>query len=120
MNLFNPKIMFYCHHPDKLLCTNRSSIFMRMYRFWLDLFEELTTGCAQTIVVNSEYTGRVFRDNFPIIAANTKKEEQSGWFLKSHSPEVLYPAINLKVFVKTPGFNEKISDLIGRDVDSET
>ena len=46
MNYFNPKIMFYCHHPDKLLCTNRSSIFMKIYRFWLDLFEELTTGCA--------------------------------------------------------------------------
>ena len=75
MNLFNNKIMFYCHHPDKLLCTDRGSFLMKFYRFWLDLFEELTTGAAQTIVVNSEYTGRVFKDNFQIIGANSKREE---------------------------------------------
>jgi len=49
----NKRVLFYCHFPDKLLSTNRGSIIMRTYRWFLDLAEELTTGAAQTIVVNS-------------------------------------------------------------------
>ena len=43
---YHKKIMFYCHHPDKLLCTNRSNPIMKFYRFFLDLIEELTTSFA--------------------------------------------------------------------------
>jgi len=70
----------------------------------MDLIEELTTSFAQTIVVNSEYTQHIFLNNFPIIAANNKKDEMmkdEGWLFKKHNPEVLYPAINLKVFNKS-------------------
>ena len=56
LKLRNRRILFYCHHPDKLLSTNRSGKLMRIYRWFLDLAEELTTGAAQTIVVNSQYT----------------------------------------------------------------
>jgi len=37
-----------------------------------------------------------------------------------HLPEVLYPAINLKVFEKSANFNNDISQLIGREVNSST
>lgn len=37
-------VLFYCHFPDKMLCTQRSSVFKRLYRFPLDFLEEITTG----------------------------------------------------------------------------
>jgi hypothetical protein len=94
---------------------------MKFYRFFLDLCEEITTSFAQTIVVNSEYTQHVFLSNFPIIAANNKKENNKDWTLfRKHNPEVLYPAINLKVFNKSPNFNETIDKLLNRKVGPET
>ena len=42
----NRKVFFYCHHPDKLLQTNRRSCLMKAYRFVLDNLEEVTTGLA--------------------------------------------------------------------------
>ena len=74
LKLRNSRVLFYCHHPDKLLSTQRSSMIMQAYRFVLDYVEEITTGMAQLIVVNSEYTRSIFRDNFHIIAAPEKKE----------------------------------------------
>ena len=52
----NRKVLFYCHYPDKLLATNRSSLTMKVYRLVLDSLEEATTGMAHTILVNSRYT----------------------------------------------------------------
>ena len=118
--MVNSKVLFYCHYPDKLLSTNRGSLIMRSYRLILDTVEELTTGMAQTIVVNSEFTQKVFRDNFTIIGANHKKEEGSALFglfgVRKHCPRVLYPPINRKVFEKTPGFSMSIDDLLGKKV----
>lgn len=37
-------VIFYCHFPDKLLCTQRMSTLKRLYRAPLDLLEGLTTG----------------------------------------------------------------------------
>jgi alpha-1,3/alpha-1,6-mannosyltransferase/myotubularin-related protein 1/2 len=37
-------VLFYCHFPDKLLCTDRRALLKRLYRWPLDLLEELTTG----------------------------------------------------------------------------
>lgn len=56
----------------------------------------------------------------PWIAANTKKEETSGYIVTRHCPEVLYPAINLKVFIKTPDFSEKIGELLDRPINENT
>jgi alpha-1,3/alpha-1,6-mannosyltransferase len=103
LKLCNSKIMFYCHFPDKLLSTNRGSFIMRFYRWFLDFIEEITTGMAQTIVVNSGFTRQIFEDNFPIISAK-KENEQPGWVYNTHYPKILYPPINLKTFEKTPGF----------------
>lgn len=41
-------------------------------------------------------------------------------FATKHLPEVLYPAINLKVFEKSASFNNDISQLLGREVNSST
>ena len=40
---------------------------MKAYRFVLDNVEEVTTGMAHTVVVNSRYTQQVYVDNFPLI-----------------------------------------------------
>ena len=86
----------------------------------MDLMEEITTSFAQTIVVNSEYTQHIFLKSFPIIAANSKKEENDGWLFKKHNPEVLYPAINLKVFDKSAKFKDTIDDLLSRKTSAKT
>lgn len=43
LRLTRARILFYCHHPDKLL-TTRSSVLKKLYRWPLDLAEEITTG----------------------------------------------------------------------------
>jgi len=62
------KILFYCHHPDLLLCTRRDSWLKRLYRRPIDKFEEYTTGLADCILVNSNFTGIyiVFTRNFSL------------------------------------------------------
>ena len=36
---------------------------------------------------------------------------------KRHLPEALYPFINPKTFIRTPGYSKSISELLGRDFD---
>lgn len=76
-------IIFYCHYPDKLL-TGRESLVKRLYRMPLDTLEELTTGMADQVFVNSKFTAGVFAEAFSIL---------NGFGLK---PDVLYPALNLE------------------------
>ncbi len=59
-------------------------------------------------------------ENFPIIAANEKKDENDGSWFRKHNPEVLYPAINLKVFNKSPEFKDTIGELLHRKISSKT
>mmetsp|Transcript_130660 Transcript_130660/g.377982 ORF Transcript_130660/g.377982 Transcript_130660/m.377982 type:complete len:444 (-) Transcript_130660:89-1420(-) len=75
-------IIFYCHYPDKLL-TGRDGLAKRLYRAPLDLAEELTTGLADTVFVNSKFTAGVFAEAFPILNRTGIK------------PSVLYPALDL-------------------------
>mmetsp|Transcript_5306 Transcript_5306/g.9972 ORF Transcript_5306/g.9972 Transcript_5306/m.9972 type:complete len:453 (+) Transcript_5306:153-1511(+) len=78
------RVLFYCHFPDKLLCTDRGSLVKRVYRYPIDLWEELSTGSADLVTVNSKFTGGVFRESFTRLA---------------HVPlRVLYPAIDLTQF----------------------
>lgn len=120
LRVFSSRILFYCHFPDKLLSTNRGSIVMRFYRFFLDLAEEYTTGMANEIVVNSEFTLGIFRENFPYIAET--RETKGGRFcccFRRHTPKVLYPAINLKAFEKSADFDENstVKDLLKDQID---
>ncbi|KAL7840497.1 hypothetical protein AOLI_G00258200 [Acnodon oligacanthus] len=55
------KVLFYCHFPDQLL-TQRYSLLKRLYRAPIDRLEELTTGMADRIVVNSKFTAEVEED----------------------------------------------------------
>ncbi|KAM3575609.1 hypothetical protein VYU27_002480 [Nannochloropsis oceanica] len=80
-------VLFYCHFPDKLLCTDRASLIKRCYRAPLDRIEESTTGAATLIAVNSHFTAQVFTEAFPSLPS------------RHGTPAVIYPAINLKSFV---------------------
>lgn len=77
------KVLFYCHFPDQLL-TQRRSLLKRLYRAPIDRLEELTTGMADRIVVNSKFTAGVFKQTFPSLA----------WI---HT-DVLYPSLNFAAF----------------------
>ncbi|KAK5575180.1 hypothetical protein RB653_010436 [Dictyostelium firmibasis] len=81
----NSKVLFYCHFPDKLL-TSRTSLIKRIYRVPIDLFEEFTTGCADQVLVNSNFTSSIYKKSFKHL--KTK-------------PSVLYPIINTNEFDKT-------------------
>lgn len=79
-------MLFYCHFPDKLLCVERKSIFKKIYRFYLDLLEEITLYPANLIVVNSKFTQGVFAKSFKIL----------NWC--KIKPDVLYPATDFDKF----------------------
>jgi len=77
-------VLFYCHFPDKLLCVERGSLLKRLYRAPVDFLEELTTGMAHLVLVNSKFTQEVFKRSFTSLANLDTK--------------VLYPAIDLTEF----------------------
>lgn len=57
------KIVFYCHFPDQLLAT-REGMTKVLYRLPFDLYEHWTTGLADVIVVNSNFTKLMFHQTF--------------------------------------------------------
>ncbi|KAM9783045.1 alpha-1,3/1,6-mannosyltransferase ALG2 [Neosynchiropus ocellatus] len=77
------KVLFYCHFPDQLL-TQRKSTLKKLYRAPIDLLEERTTGMADMILVNSQFTAGVFRETFRSLS-----EVQT---------DVLYPSLNTSAF----------------------
>lgn len=74
------RVLFYCHFPD-LLLTQRTSLLKRLYRAPLDYVEELSTGAAHLVLVNSNYTRGVFKETFRRLAS------------RGMDPSVLYPAV---------------------------
>lgn len=80
-----PYVVFYCHHPDQLL-SKPGGYSKQLYRMPLNYLEEITTGMAHKVFVNSIYTGSVFRSTFKRLHIE---------------PEVLYPSINTDFFDKT-------------------
>lgn len=88
--------IFYCHYPDKLLSPGASGatgLLKRLYRAPLDWFEEFTTGLADIVLVNSNFTREVFRKSFSRLG--------------SLDPAVLYPSLPTRIFqeegVRPPG-----------------
>ncbi|CAM9228333.1 unnamed protein product [Ectocarpus sp. 6 AP-2014] len=71
-------VLFYCHFPDKLLCVRRGSALKRAYRWPLDLLEEVTTGSASSVAVNSNFTAGIFREAFPRLGRAFSSAEQKG------------------------------------------
>lgn len=82
LRLKNSKIVFYCHFPDQLL-TQRKSFLKKVYRYFLDTFEERTTSLADCVLVNSHFTASVYLDTFKSIKV---------------SPSVLYPSLDFDKF----------------------
>ena len=92
LRLSGARVLFYCHFPDKLLCTEEaraSSLLKRIYRYPLDAAEEMTTGWADLVVLNSKFTVSIFKRAFSRIC---KREAFAS------SLRVLYPAIDLEQF----------------------
>ncbi|GLT93893.1 hypothetical protein SLE2022_116630 [Rubroshorea leprosula] len=81
------KVVFYCHFPDMLLAQH-TTLLRRLYRKPLDFLEELTTGMADMILVNSRFTASTFANTFRHLHA------------KGIRPSVLYPAVNVDQFGK--------------------
>ncbi|CAI5464533.1 unnamed protein product [Closterium sp. Yama58-4] len=82
LRLLPAKILFYCHFPD-LLLAQRGSWLRSLYRAPIDWVEQVTTGMADTIVVNSHFTAATFAATFPSLASHGIR------------PAVLYPAVAL-------------------------
>ena len=80
------KILFYGHYPDRLLVKQDqgwTKHIKNIYRVPFDAIEEWSTGCADSIVVNSKYTRSVYRSTFP-------------WF-RVRSLRVIYPCVDTTV-----------------------
>jgi len=75
------RILFYCHFPDLLLATPKSTLHA-LYRLPIDWIEQTTTGMADLIAVNSAFTQRIFEDTFYRLARRGIK------------PQILYPAVH--------------------------
>lgn len=76
------RVVFYCHHPDKLL-SPEGGLLKKLYRAPLHWLEELTTAQADKVLVNSKYTARVYQDAFQNI---------------KNVPDICYPSINTEFF----------------------
>ncbi|KAG2237247.1 hypothetical protein INT48_006651 [Thamnidium elegans] len=90
------QVLFYCHFPDKLL-TRRDSKLKELYRVPIDKLEELSTGMADSITVNSQFTAGMFKRSFPSI-------------LKK--PRVLYPPINFNAYDKKVDLSDPSVQLV--------
>lgn len=81
-------VLFYCHFPDLLLARPRapgsfSAALHAIYRKPLDAIEQASTGAADSLLVNSEFTAGVFASTFPRLAR------------RGILPKVLYPAASI-------------------------
>ncbi|XP_062311419.1 alpha-1,3/1,6-mannosyltransferase ALG2 [Osmerus eperlanus] len=81
------KVLFYCHFPDQLL-SQRGGALRRLYRAPVDWLEEITTGMADMVLVNSLFTAGVFRETFRSLGG-------------VHT-DVLYPSLNTHSFNQAP------------------
>ena len=98
LKLTRAKILFYCHFPDQLL-TDRKSLAKKIYRWPIDKLEEKTTGMAHCVLVNSEFTAKIFHSTFKS--------------LSGIKPEVLHPSLNFAAFDKDP---EKLTDILPNQI----
>lgn len=89
LRLVCPKalILFYCHFPDKLLA-KKGGWFKTLYRAPFDWLESWSTGCSDSIVVNSDFTKGVFGEAFPA--------------LRGRSPKVVYPCVDTTAAATAP------------------
>ena len=80
------KVLFYGHFPDRLLAKQGSGMTKTaksIYRQPFDALESWSTGCADSIVVNSKFTRAVFKQTFPS--------------MQSRDLKVIYPCVDTQV-----------------------
>ncbi|KAL3252861.1 hypothetical protein MRX96_054768 [Rhipicephalus microplus] len=58
------RIVFYCHFPD-LMLSKPGGLLKRVYRWPIDALEQWSMKFADAVLVNSHFTGTVFREVFP-------------------------------------------------------
>ena len=87
------KVLFYCHYPDQLLSKPGGRL-KGLYRKPLDWFEQYSTGAAHAILVNSNFTKKVFRMTFTA--------------LEKTSVDILYPPLDSSKFAKVQKTGEKV------------
>jgi alpha-1,3/alpha-1,6-mannosyltransferase len=93
-------VVFYCHFPDHLLAPRRRGLY-RWYRAPIDRLEEVATGMADRVLVNSRFTAARFHDAFPR--------------LRGLVPEVLHPGVEVTaVAAAAPAPAEPMILCIGR------
>ncbi|KAG0619413.1 hypothetical protein M758_4G138000 [Ceratodon purpureus] len=101
------KILFYCHFPDLLLAQHTTRL-RRLYRAPLNWVEETTTGKADCVLVNSEFTASTFSSTFTRLQARGLR------------PAVLYPAVNVNQFDTSLDNPPDLAFLPGFPVDGHT
>ncbi|CAK3872099.1 glycosyltransferase family 4 [Lecanosticta acicola] len=85
LRLLHPKakILFYGHFPDRLLVKEAHGLqrhLKRLYRVPFDALEGWSTGCSDTIVVNSKFTRSMFKSVFSS--------------MRSRELKVIYPCVD--------------------------
>src|SRR5262245_3604687 len=90
------RVVFYCHFPDQLLAQTRRGWY-RWYRAPIDRLEELATGMADRVLVNSRFTAEVFRKTFPRL---------------SLAPEVLSPGVNCAAYDAVATMQSRQDDIL--------
>lgn len=103
LKMCKSRLIYYCHFPDQLLSVPGGRL-KNMYRAPLNWIEEKTTRCADVILVNSNFTRKVFYETFTSI---------------EKAPEVLYPSINTEFFNKEKSPNIKFSTVLEVDLSSD-
>lgn len=77
------KILFYGHFPDRLLVKEEGGLrkyVKKLYRIPFDALEGWSTGCSDSVVVNSKFTRSVFKSTFPS--------------MRSRDLKVIYPCVD--------------------------
>ncbi|XP_071445387.1 alpha-1,3/1,6-mannosyltransferase ALG2 [Hetaerina americana] len=82
------RVLFYCHFPDQLLSRPEGNL-KRLYRIPINWLEEVSTGYAHKVLVNSNFTANVFESTFTRLAGKVK-------------PSVLYPCVDISKFEIVP------------------
>ncbi|KAH9813793.1 family 4 glycosyltransferase [Melampsora americana] len=94
--LTRTRVIFYCHFPDLLLSKPISNqlqshpitLIQRLksiYRIPLDWIEEYTTGEADKILVNSQFTAKVFQETFKSL---------------NRIPRCIYPGVDIELYAR--------------------
>ncbi|KAK3259214.1 hypothetical protein CYMTET_31773 [Cymbomonas tetramitiformis] len=103
------KIIFYCHYPDLLLAKHGSWL-KALYRAPIDWLEERSTGAADVVLVNSEFTKKKFRGTFLTLLRHVR-------------PGVLNPAVDPSHFAHVPSVrlassNQVLDELIASGINN--